>query len=510
MTRSAPIGIRAIAFGAVTVLLVTGCGGTNATAPSPPSVQSTQSAIPDLESFYDQQIEWRNCGEADCTTFEVPLDYQNPQGDRVKLSMTKVRARGESIGSLFVNPGGPGGSAFKYAKAADFIVSDQIRESFDVVGVDPRGVGLSDTIRCLTDEQLDAQIAADSSPDTEFEESRLILDAGFIGQACKNTNNPLIAHMSTVEVAKDMDIARALVGDPVMNLLGKSYGTAIGATYIQLFPNRVGRMVLDGVLPTYLNQLEVTKAQAEEFEVLLRYFVTDCLEQSDCPLTGSVDQGVQQIRQFLLDLDTEPLTGDNQRELTQGLALYAIISYLYFPRFDFPDLRAGLNAAITQGDPNTLLKLLDQRISRAPDGRYTDNSSDAFFAVSCLDLPVTQSIDEVRDFANQLATSAPTFGESFGWGVLACKNWPYAAQQDINITANASAPVMLIGTENDPATPVQWAKEVAAKLGNAELVVWEGGYNHTAYLEDSECVTNRVDAYLLEGTISPGTTTTCK
>jgi pimeloyl-ACP methyl ester carboxylesterase len=165
---------------------------------------------------------------------------------------------------------------------------------------------------------------------------------------------------------------------------------------------------------------------------------------------------------------------------------------------------------MTQDDPNMLLKLLDQRISRAPDGRYTDNSSDAFFAVSCLDLPVTQSIDEVRDFANQLAISAPTFGESLGWGVLACKDWPYLAQQSINITANASAPVMLIGTENDPATPVQWAKEVAAKLGNAELIVWEGGYNHTAYLEDSDCVTDRVDAYLLEGTISPGTTTTCK
>ena len=321
--------------------------------------------------------------------------------------MTKVRARGESIGSLFVNPGGPGGSAFEYAKAADFIVSDQIRDVFDVVGVDPRGVGQSDTIRCLTDEQIDAQIAADSTPDTDLEESRLILDAGFIGQACKNKDNPLIAHMSTVEVAKDMDIARALVGDPVMNLLGKSYGTAIGTTYIQLFPDRVGRMVLDGVLPTNLNQLEVTKGQAEEFEVLLRYFVEDCLEQSDCPLTGSVDQGVQQIQQFLKDLDFNPLVGENQRELTEGLATFAIVSYLYFPRYDFPDLRAGLNAAMSNGDPNPLLKLLDLRISRAPDGRYTDNSSDAFYAVSCLDLPVTQSVDEIRDFANELAISAP-------------------------------------------------------------------------------------------------------
>lgn len=510
MTRSLPVGMRAIAIGAVTAALMTGCASTNTTAPSSPVTQSTPSAIPDLEAFYNQEIQWRDCGDADCTTFEVPLDYQNPQGDRVELAMTKVRARGESIGSLFVNPGGPGGSAFNYAKAADYIVSEQIRESFDVVGVDPRGVGQSDTIRCLTDEQIDAQISADGSPDTELEESRLILDAGFIGQACKNKDNPLIAHMSTVEVAKDMDIARALVGDPVMNLLGKSYGTAIGTTYMSLFPDRVGRMVLDGVLPTYLSQLDLTQAQAQEFEVLLRYFVSECLEQSDCPLTGNVDQGVQQIQQFLAGLDSEPLIGENQRELTQSLATYAIVSYLYFPELDFPDLRSGLNAAMTRGEPDTLLNLLDQRISRAPDGRYTDNSSDAFYAVSCLDYPVTQSIEQVRDFADQLAISAPTFGANLGWGVLACKDWPFTIQQSTDVVANTSPPVMLIGTENDPATPIQWAKEVAAKLGNAELIVWEGGYNHTAYLEGSDCVTDRVDAYLLEGTISPGTTTTCK
>jgi len=506
-----PAGIRAIALVAVAAALISGCSGTTAMPPTAPALQSSQSESTsgELAEFYSQQVDWRNCGDADCTTFEVPLDYNDPQGERVELSMTKVRARGESIGSLFVNPGGPGGSAFEYAKAADFIVTDQVRDVFDVVGVDPRGVGLSETIRCLTDEQIDAQISADSTPDTELEESRLILDAGFIGQACKNEDNPLIAHMSTVEVARDMDIARALVGDPVMNLLGKSYGTAIGTTYIQLFPERVGRMVLDGVLPTNLNQLEVTKGQAEEFEVLLRYFVEDCLEQSDCPLTGSVDQGVQQIQQFLKDLDSNPLVAENGRELTEGLATFAIVSYLYFPRYDFPDLRAGLNAAMSNGEPTQLLKLLDQRISRAPDGRYTDNSSDAFYAVSCLDLPVTQSVDEIRDFANQLEITAPTFGKALGWGVLACKDWPYTSEQRIEVTPNISAPVMLVATENDPATPAQWAQAVAKQMGNVELVIWEGGYNHTAYLEDSQCVTDRVDAYLLEGTIDPGTTTTC-
>ena len=491
-------------------MLISACSSTNAIAPSPPVTQAIQSTTPHLDVFYNQQIAWRNCGEADCTSFEVPLDYQDPEGDRVNLAMTKVRARGESIGSLFVNPGGPGGSAFDYAKAADAIVTEQIRESFDIVGVDPRGVGHSDAIRCLTDEQIDALMSADASPDTELEENRLILDSGFIGQACAQEDDPLIAHMSTVEVAKDMDIARALVGDPVMNLLGKSYGTAIGTTYIGLFPDRVGRIVLDGVLPTYVNQLVVTKAQAEEFEVLLRYFVSDCLKESDCPLTGSVDQGVQQIQQFLLGLDSTPLAGDNQRELTEGLATFAIVSYLYFPQYDFPDLRAALNSAMIQGDPTELLKLLDQRVGRGPDGRYTDNSTDAFYAVSCLDFPVTQSVDEVRDFVNELSISAPTFGESLGWGVLSCKDWPYSTEPASGITAKASAPVMLVATENDPATPAQWAKQVADILGNAELVLWKGGYNHTAYGEGSECVSDRVDAYLLEGIISPGTTTTCE
>jgi len=510
MTRSVPVGIRALVLGVAGAMMISACSSTNAIAPSPPITQPIKSTTPGLDYFYNQQIQWRNCGEADCTSFEVPLDYQDPEGDRVNLAMTKVRARGESIGSLFVNPGGPGGSAFDYAKAANAIVTEQIRESFDIVGVDPRGVGHSDAIRCLTDEQIDALMSADASPDTELEENRLILDSGFIGQACAQEDDPLIAHMSTVEVAKDMDIARVLVGDPVMNLLGKSYGTAIGITYIGLFPGRVGRIVLDGVLPTYVNQLVVTKAQAEEFEVLLRYFVSDCLKESDCPLTGSVDQGVQQIRQFLLDLDSRPLTGENQRELTEGLATFAIVSYLYFPQYDFPDLRAALNSAMIQSDPTELLKLLDQRVGRGPDGRYTDNSTDAFYAVSCLDFPVTQSVDQVRDFADELSKSAPTFGESLGWGVLSCKDWPYSAEPATGITAQASVPIMVVATENDPATPAQWAIEVADRLGNAELVLWQGGYNHTAYGEGSACVSDRVDAYLLGGTISPGTTTTCK
>ncbi len=489
------------------IVVLAGCAAPSPTPPAAPTVAETIPA--DVSAFYSQDLEWRNCGNADCTTFVVPRDYSDPSGATISLSMTRVRATGESIGSLFVNPGGPGGSAVEYAKAADFIVTDQIREAFDVVGVDPRGVGLSEPIECLTDEQKDLFIGGEVTPDTSVEEQRLIMDSEVVGSACDAKGNPLIAHMSTVEVARDMDIARALVGDPVMNMVGKSYGTAIAATYSQIFPERVGRMVLDGVLPTYLDQLEVTREQALEFEVLLSYFVEDCLGQSDCPLSGNVEQGVQQIRDFLFALDSQPLVGRGGRELTEGLAAYSILTYLYFPSSDFAQLRPALNAAMAKADPNPLLELVDRRINRAPDGRYTDNSTDAFYAVSCLDLPVDATVDQIREFANELSVSAPTFGEALAWGALTCRTWPYQAGPKPEITAGTSPPVMIVATEFDPATPARWGFDLAERLGNAEVVEWQGGYNHTGYFEGSDCVTDRVDSFLLEGVISPGTTTVC-
>lgn len=502
-----PIAITALVTGA---LLLTGCASTPEAVPITPVNTDSQDVVPpDLSAFYGQDIDWRNCGDADCTTFEVPLDYSDPNGARVTLSMSKVMAEGESIGTLFVNPGGPGGSAFEYAKAADFIVSPGVREVFDVVGVDPRGVGLSDPISCLTDAQTDQIIAADASPDTPLEESRLLLDAPIVGQACEQSGNPLLEHMSTIEVAKDMDIARALVGDPVMNLLGKSYGTAIGTTYLNLFPQRVGRMVLDGVLPLDLDQFEVTEGQAIEFEILLEYFVQDCLTQDDCPLTGTTEDGVNQIQSFLADLDEQPLQGDGDRELTQGLATYAILSYLYFPEIDFPPLRSALNAAMINQDPQPMVDILDSRLSRAPDGTYEDNSQDAFYAVSCLDLPIDATDDQVRTYVQNLGEAAPTFGTSLAWGVVTCRDWPATRSVSLTPTTEPIPPIMIVATEFDPATPAKWGKKLADQLGNAEVVFWEGGYNHTGYLEGSDCVQEVVDSFLIEGIINPGVTTTC-
>lgn len=485
------------------VLLLSGCGtlfsGDGSEAPTPPSAPAESPVAGDLARFYEQEVAWKNCGSADCATITVPLDYADPDGPTVELAAARVKARGERIGTLFVNPGGPGGSAVDYAKAADYIATDAIRESYDIVGVDPRGVAGSEPVRCLTDQQVDDLMAADGTPDSPAEEQAIISDSAMLGEQCGASGNELIAHMGTVDSARDLDIARAVVGDPVLNYLGKSYGTMLGATYAELFPDRVGRMVLDGALPASLDLVQVTKEQGEAFEVAFRDFVEDCLTADDCPLQGTVDEGVQQLRDWIMSLDADPIpSGD--RDLNEPLASYAILSYLYFPSYDYDVLRPALAAAMNQRDAKPLLALLDERISRAPDGRFLDNSTDAFYGVTCLDRPFTGTLEDVKRYEKEWAVTAPTFGPALAWGLLPCKDWPASAEPITMTTAAGSNPILVVSTTNDPATPYQWGVTLADELENATLLTYDG-FGHTAYFEQSSCIDEAVDAYLLQGTM---------
>ena len=485
------------------LLLVTGCGtlfsSDDSTAPTPPVAASESPVSGDLADFYGQEVTWKNCGRADCATIQVPVDYADPTGPTVELAAARVKATGDRIGTLFVNPGGPGGSAVDYAKAAEYIVSDAIRESYDIVGVDPRGVGASDPVRCLTDEQVDELMAADGTPDSPAEEEAIISDSQLLGAQCDASENRLFAHMGTVDSARDLDIARAVVADPVLNFLGKSYGTMLGATYAELYPERVGRMVLDGALPASLDLVQVTKEQGEAFEVAFRDFVEDCLAAEDCPLGGTVDEAVQQLRDWIKSLDANPIpSGD--RDLNEPLASYAILSYLYFPSYDYDQLRPALAAAMNQRDAKPLLGLLDERISRAPDGRFLDNSTDAFYAVTCLDRPFTGTLEDVKRYEKEWAVTAPTFGPALAWGLLPCQDWPATAEAVTSTTATGSNPILVVSTTHDPATPYQWGVRLAEELENATLLSYDG-YGHTAYYEQSSCIDDTVDAYLLQGTM---------
>jgi pimeloyl-ACP methyl ester carboxylesterase len=296
-----------------------------------------------------------------------------------------------------------------------------------------------------------------------------------------------------------MDIARAVVQDEAFNFLGKSYGTMLGATYAELFPERVGRMVLDGALPPSLDMVAISKGQAEAFEVALKDFVENCLTHDDCPLTGTADDGVQQVRDWLAGLDSDPITSGD-RDLSEPLAAYAILSYLYFPAYDYDDLRPALASAMNDRDATPLLSLLDQRISRAPDGTYLDNSTDAFYSVTCLDRPFTGTVDDVRRYAAEWAVTAPTFGAALAWGMLPCKDWPASGDVVTDTKAAGSNPILVVSTKNDPATPYQWGVQLADELENATLLSWNG-FGHTAYFEQSSCIDDTVNAYLLQGTV---------
>lgn len=486
-----------IAIAVAVVAVLAGCSsGPEVVPPSAPAGES--SPVTDaLAQFYEQSPEWRDCGGAECTKIVVPLDYDDPQGPTIELAVTRVPAIGESIGSLFVNPGGPGGSAFDYAKAADYIVSPIIREVYDIVGVDPRGVGLSEPIRCLTDVEVDTFSAADGTPDNEDEEATVIRDSALLAEKCVDNGGPIFDEMATVNAARDMDIVRAVTKDPVLNYLGKSYGTALGVAYLSLFPESTGRMVLDGVLPIDLSNEEISKDQGEAFEVAFSHFAAECAAATDCPFTGDGPEVASQLRAFLQALDTAPLPTSDGRQLTESLGTFAVLSFLYFPTDDYARLRTALGSAVRGGDGTDLLALLDERRSRSPDGTYLDNSADAFYAVTCADSPFVGSDDEVRALARDWGVGAPTFGPALAWGLLVCRDWPVQPETPPAIAPPRTNP-LIVGPRFDPATPVQWAERLHTQLPGSGLVIWED-YNHTAYAEGSACVDETVDDYLLLG-----------
>ena len=223
----------------------------------------------------------------------VPLDYSRPHDRSIRLSLLRVpalRSHGR-LGSMVVDPGGPGVSGVDYAESARTTYGQSLREVFDVVGFDPRGVDRSTPVECVSDKQLSRLVASDPSPQTPAERARSDGMLRALGRGCLARSGAVARHVSTVEVARDLDILRAALGDARLTYFGASYGTSIGAAYADLFPRRVGRMVLDGALDPASSTLEVNLVQARGFEVALRAYVASCVDRGSCFLGSSVDEG---------------------------------------------------------------------------------------------------------------------------------------------------------------------------------------------------------------------------
>jgi pimeloyl-ACP methyl ester carboxylesterase len=490
-------------------LTISGCvsgGSTQDKAPSP--AQKSAAQVPptgqvSLARFYRQNLAWSDCGQNRCAWLTVPIDYAHPEDGTIQLSLLKVPSSDPSkrIGSLVVNPGGPGGSGVLYAAAAQF--TDPVRAAYDVVGFDPRGVGTSAPVKCLNDREMDAFLGNDPTPNNLAGEQQLAAAAQAFADKCKAKGGALLGHVSTIEAAKDMDVLRAALAEPKLNYLGKSYGTFLGATYADLFPAKVGRFVLDGVIDPNLTSSQVNEGQAVGFETATRGYVKECVDKGNCPLGDSVESGMARLRDFLRQMDTAPLPLSDPyvKKLTEGWASLGVAGAMYDPQ-QWPALTDALRQALA-GHGDALMKLADNYAYRSTAGAYLGNLMQVIYAVNCLDRTDVKTLSHYESEARTLTAKAPTWGPFLAWSTVPCGYWPVPANNaPKKITAAGSGPIVVVGTTRDPATPYKWAQGLAAELKNARLITYDGD-GHTAYMRSSSCVDNAVDAYLVNGVVPP-------
>ena len=478
---------------------------TSSPAPASPSVQAPSGPMPStspaLARFYGQQLHWRACAADQCATLTVPLDYAHPGGRTISVAVLRVPATDQrhKVGALVVNPGGPGGSGVQYAAAAQVVLGSVLPRYFDIVGFDPRGVGRSTPLRCASTAELDHFVASDPDPETAAERRQMDGEVHRLGEGCLRDSGALARHMSTVEVARDMDILRSALREPKLDYLGESYGTFLGATYANLFPHHVGRMVLDGAINPALSNAQLTLQQAHGFEVALRAYVANCVAQGHCFLGSSVDQGTRRIRDFLNRIDTHPLPTDTSRQLTEGTAVLGIWMPLYVRSY-WPQLTDGLQQAMFHGNGSKLLSLADYYTSRGPNG-YLDNSLEALYNVNCLDHDDAIPTSQVPAHFPQFLKASPTFGRDFAYGLSTCASWPiHSGTRSHALHAKGAPPIVVVGTTRDPATPLEWAKALARQLDSGVLVT-RNGDGHTGFHQGNPCVDHAVQAYLVRGVV---------
>jgi pimeloyl-ACP methyl ester carboxylesterase len=459
-----------------------------------------------LAPYYGQKLSWRGCGVAgfECATLKAPLDYDRPgEGDiRLAVARKKATGPGKRLGSLLVNPGGPGGSAIGYLQQyAGIGYPAGVRARYDMVAVDPRGVARSEPVKCLDGREMDTYTQTDVTPDDQRETDGLVDAYKKFAEGCGAQSARLLRHVSTVEAARDMDVLRAALGDRRLTYVGASYGTFLGATYAGLYPERVGRLVLDGAMDPSLPARSLNLDQTAGFETAFRSFAKDCVRQPDCPLGSEAGEAGNNLKAFFEKADAQPLPtgGADGRRLTESLATTGVIAAMY-DESAWGQLREALTSAIKQNDGSGLLVLSDSYYERDAEGRYS-NLMFANAAVNCLDLPAAfGNPDEVRKALPAFEKASPVFGEGLAWASLNCAYWPVAPTGEPHrIEAKGAAPIVVVGTTRDPATPYRWAQSLSRQLSSGRLLSYRGD-GHTAYGRGSACIDSTINAYLLGGT----------
>ncbi|CAB4646491.1 unannotated protein [freshwater metagenome] len=499
---SKPSSFKKIALALALTFTLSSCGTDKI-----PFVEEKFSALAEYEK---QKLDWSNCYDYfECAELRVPIDYSDLSVGTFRLSVLRASAKDQDKrkGSIVVNPGGPGGSGVDYAYNADYLFSPDITDVYDIVGFDPRGVAESEPINCFTPEELDANLASDSKPDNDAEIAASLEESeAFAAKCLENTEH--LEHFTTMETARDMDILRAALGETKLNYVGKSYGTYLGTLYADLFPTNVGRFVLDGAVDPNISMKEQNLAQAIGFDKAIAAFIKDCLTQSECPFKGTQAEATQSMIATLQAAATSPLPqqtpedGDD-RLITESLILIGIASSLYDDVDGWPKLRQAFTES-AQGFGDTFLQLADEYSGRNPDGTFRSNDFDSGAVIDCLDWRDRRTVDQYKADVQEFTEKAPVFGPYIAFSGMHCQFFPQPKTQRApnTLIEIKTAPIIVIGTIRDPATPYVWSRSLAKIFTGSRLISLDAD-GHTGHGRGSACVDDAVDDYLLNGTLPP-------
>jgi pimeloyl-ACP methyl ester carboxylesterase len=437
-------------------------------------------------------LEWKGCGGSfECARLSVPLNYEAASGRQIELALIRQKAKDPSqrIGSLLVNPGGPGGGGIDFTRYWARAVPAELQQRFDIVGFDPRGVGESTPLVCHDD--LQKLMALDPTPDDDAEWQQVFDTSKAFVAACVAKGGDLLPYLGTQNVARDLDRIREALGDSKLTFFGYSYGTVIGSVYADMFPQNVRAVVLDGAVDYSLPNDVMSLQQALGFEGALKRYTDNCA-RTNCPLTKR-GEPMKVVEDLIAKAEKAPIPAPGaDRPAGPGETLLGILGSLYSQ-----DLWGELTTAIEKGldgDGTTLIKATDRYLGRDRNGDY-DNSTEMNVAVNCLDYANSRDPQYYKNLARQYATKAPHFGESVGSGGLLCAYWPPDPTPLKAPRATGSAPILVIGTTGDPATPYAWAVALSKQLENATLLT-KNGEGHTAFRSGNGCIDEAVDEYL--------------
>jgi pimeloyl-ACP methyl ester carboxylesterase len=494
---------RPFAIATTLALTISGCGNSSS------SSNTAENPLNTTTDFIVNPIEWKPCDgsantEVECGNIEVPFDYADPDQGSFVLFVKKHNAASpaDRIGSMLVNPGGPGFGGSSLADDAQYYFSQDLIDHFDIIAWDPRGTGESTpSVDCV--DTFDEYFGLDSPPETPDEKQELIDASQAFNDKCAENSGTILPYISTQASAQDINSLRLALGEEKVSYFGFSYGSELGTTWATMFPETVRAIVVDGAVDPNASSTEEGMNQAKGFEGQLSTFLKQCSAKTTCEFHngGNAEAAFDTL---VLDIDAEPLEVSKERTpVTQGVLFTAVAQAMYSDYY-WPQLSEALSAA-QKGDGSGILQLYDDYYQRKGDGTY-GNELEAFLAISCLDDPGASSVEDVDSHIEDFITAAPRLGGNFAYG-YSCALWPVKQAAKVTITGKGAGPIVVVGTTGDAATPLDSTRKMAQSLEKGILIVVDAN-QHTGYGANN-CVVKAVDDYLIELTI-PTNETTCK